>query len=91
MLILPPFSIIKSVGNAGSYFLRWIRVEAMAGERKQKTKSMGKERLSFVQITGSQWQKKKINSKENSLADKLVVKSLRDLCLSAMLMEVPVC
>lgn len=60
MLIFPSFSRIKSVANAGSWLLRCSRVEAMAEERKQKTESMGKERLSFVQITGSQWQKKKV-------------------------------
>lgn len=87
MFIFPPFSIIKTGGNAGSWFLRCIRVEAMAGERKQKSESMGKERLSFVQKTGSPWQKKK-NTKDNSLADNLVVKALRDLCLCAILMEV---
>lgn len=70
MFIFPPFSIIKSVGSAGSWFLRYSRVEAMVEERKQKIESMGKKGLSFVQITGSQWQKnhKKLppkNTKQN--------------------------
>lgn len=59
MFIFLPFSKIKAVGNARSWFLRCSRVEGMAMERKQKIETMGKERLSFVQITGSQWQKKK--------------------------------
>lgn len=57
MFIFPPFRIIKSVGNAGSWFLRCSRAEAM-GERKQNIESMVRERLSFIQIIGSQWQKK---------------------------------